>query len=107
MMSSSPPPADQLPTMNWSELGRIVKTFEDAWERGQRPVIEDFLPAHSAGRAAALVELVHTELECRLKAGEVVRVEAYLERYPELVGDSGQVEALIAAAYPHPLRLEE
>jgi WD40 repeat protein len=92
--------------MNWSELGRIVKAFEEAWERGQRPVIEDFLPAHNAGRAAALVELVHTELECRLKAGEAVRVEVYLERYPELVSDTGQVEELIAAEYRQRRRRE-
>ena len=105
-MSSSPPPADHLPTLNWSELGRIVKTFEEAWEHGQRPVIEDFLPAHQAGRDAALVELVHTELECRLKAGEVVRVEDYLGRYPELVADSSQVEELIAAEYRQRRRCE-
>jgi hypothetical protein len=34
-----------------------------------------------------LLELVHIELELRLKAGEAARVEAYLARCPELAGD--------------------
>ena len=37
-----------------------------------------------AARLALLVELVHVELELRLKAGEPARVEEYLRRYPEL-----------------------
>jgi hypothetical protein len=35
-------------------------------------------------RFSVLVELVHVELEFRLKAGEAARVENYLQRYPEL-----------------------
>ena len=38
-------------------------------------------------RSAVLVELVHIDLECRLKTGEPARVESYLERFPELSQD--------------------
>jgi predicted ATPase/tRNA A-37 threonylcarbamoyl transferase component Bud32 len=46
-----------------------------------------------------LIELVHLELELRLKAGESARVEEYLARYPELAGDRSAVLNLIAAEH--------
>src|SRR5262249_32578913 len=57
------------------------------------------LPAEPRLRVPLLVELVRTELELRLRAGEAGRVEEYLERYPELAGDGGAVLKLIAAEY--------
>jgi WD40 repeat protein/serine/threonine protein kinase len=73
-----PAAADPLP------LERAVDRFEEAWQRGERPALADYLPADGADRTAVLIELVHVDLERRLKAGDAVRVEAYLERYPEL-----------------------
>jgi WD40 repeat protein/tRNA A-37 threonylcarbamoyl transferase component Bud32 len=78
-----------------SQLFQLVDRFDGAWHAGQRPAIDDFLPA-GAERRAALIELIHVELECRLKAGEAVRVESYLERYPELADDAEVVLGLIA-----------
>ncbi len=110
-------------------LERLIRRFEDAWKRGERPCLNDYLPpivdipgepvgpACRAGpegaarqaaptsavgpagpegaarqaaptppllRAMVLVELVHTDLEYRLRAGEPARVEDYRARYPEL-----------------------
>jgi serine/threonine protein kinase len=45
------------------------------------------------------VELVHIDLECRLKAGEVARVEDYLRRYPELTEQPDAGAALASAEY--------
>jgi hypothetical protein len=56
-------------------LEEIVERFEKAWREGRRPEIQDFLPPADPLRAAVLVELVHTDLEHRLKAGEGVRAE--------------------------------
>ena len=53
------------------------------------------MPA-SAG-AAVLLELIHTDLEYRLKDGEPARVEEYLERFPELKGDPEAELELITA----------
>src|SRR4051812_49628121 len=61
----------------------LIAQFEDLWLRGGRPALDDFLP-DGAARRAVLVELVHIDLEFRLKAGEAARVETYLGRYPEL-----------------------
>jgi WD40 repeat protein len=60
------------------------------------------LPAGDRERLAALIELVLTDLECRLKAGEPARVEPYLRRYPELGRDREVVLALVT----HELRLQ-
>jgi tetratricopeptide (TPR) repeat protein len=62
----------------------LIERFEMAFQAGPRPALEEHLPADPAERRAVLIELVHTELELRLKAGEPARVEEYLERFPEL-----------------------
>jgi hypothetical protein len=74
----------------------VVKSFEEAWPKGTRPVLEDYLPADKGLRKPALIELVHTELELRLKAGEPARVEEYLGRFPDLAEDSAVALELIA-----------
>jgi Inner membrane component of T3SS, cytoplasmic domain len=80
-------------------LDQAIDRFEEAWEKGGRPVIEDFLPAEVAGRRDALVHLVHIELERRLKAGEAARAEEYLSRFPELAERPEVRCQLIAAEF--------
>jgi hypothetical protein len=63
-----------------SRLEEIVEGFERAWQTGRRPDLETYLPAGGPLRQAVLVELVHADLECRLKAGEAARVEDYRGR---------------------------
>jgi WD40 repeat protein len=82
-----------------SGLDDLVFAFEEAWQRGQRPTIDDYLPREGALRWTALVELVHIDLEYRLKAGEPARVEDYLARYPELAADPEVVCGLAAAEF--------
>src|SRR5258708_39695998 len=64
----------------------ILLRFDDAWRQGPPPDIADFLPAEPGRRQRVLVDLVHIDLEWRLKGGEAMRVEDYLRRYPELAG---------------------
>jgi predicted ATPase len=82
-----------------SALEGAVGRFVSAWRQGGRPVIGDYLPAGGGPRHVLLIELVHTELELRLKAGEPARVEEYLARYPELAGDRPAAVELLAAEY--------
>lgn len=74
----------KLPAQEWSRLEEVIDRFVKAWRKGARPRIDDFLSADDL-RHALLIELVHTELELRLKAGEAARVEEYLIRYPQLI----------------------
>jgi WD40 repeat protein len=81
-------------------LERILERFAHAWQRGERPALEDYLVCAGEGeRRALLIELVHEDLEYRVKGGEAVRVEAYLERFPELRAERSVALDLIAAEY--------
>ena len=71
-------------TGDWAALEAAIGCFVDAWRQGPRPVIDDYLWSGDRLGRALLIELLHTELELRLKAGEAVRVEEHLARYPEL-----------------------
>jgi eukaryotic-like serine/threonine-protein kinase len=76
-----------------------VERFDEAWQHGQSPPeMRDYLPA-GPGRRAAVVELIHVDLERRLKRNEGVRVESYLERFPEIAGDHSVILSLIAVEH--------
>jgi predicted ATPase len=87
------------PAEDWLALKDAVRCFEDAWRQGPPPRIDDYLPADAALRARALIELVHIDLELRLKAGEAARVEDYLARYQQLADDRTVTLGLIAAEH--------
>src|SRR6516164_9275798 len=89
-----PPPLAE----DWSALKDAVRRFEHDWRQAPRPGIGDYLPAGGPLRSRVLTELVHIDLELRLKAGEAARVEEYLTRYPELTDDRAVLE-LIAAEH--------
>jgi tetratricopeptide (TPR) repeat protein len=78
-------------------LEERVDRFETAWRAGERPRLADFLPAGGVERRALLLELVHTDLEYRLKAGEAARAEEYLRQYPELREEHAAMTELIEA----------
>lgn len=86
-------------------LENCISRFEAAWREGATPPVDEFLPSHGDGRARILVELIHTDLEYRLRAGERVRIEMYMKRYPELAADRSAVLDLIAAEYEQRRRL--
>jgi predicted ATPase len=88
-------PAD---TEDWSALEHVIKRFVAAWRQGGRPAFDEALAA-GGRRHELLVELAHTELELRLKAGEPARTEEYLARYPELADDGAAAVELIATEY--------
>jgi hypothetical protein len=82
-----------------SDREQVIRRFEEAWHRGRRPVLQDYLPVGEAAGHPLLVELVHADLEYRLKAGEGTGVELYLARYPRLADDPTVVLELIATEW--------
>src|SRR6516164_3882441 len=94
-----PGPVQKSDDPDWSALKDAVTGFDNAWRAGQRPSIDSYLPANPALRSRTLIELVHIDLEQRLKAGDPARVEEYLGRYPELAYDRILALELIAAEY--------
>jgi len=76
-------------------IHEIVREFEKAFRSGTRPRLDDYLRSDAPERVALLVELIHSELELRLRSGEAARVAEYLERYPQLAERQDDVLALL------------
>src|SRR5438132_12505112 len=83
--------AEGRPTKNvseeelWQEMDPFVQRFEEAWQKGGRPNIDDFLPTDCRTRLchAVLGELCKVDLERRRRAGEQVGWEDYQRRYSQ------------------------
>ncbi len=90
---------DPLSDDTWSGCEGLIRDFEKAWRKGPPPQISDFLIADDARRGVLLRELLHVDLEYRVKAGQRTCVETYLDQYPELALEPEKVLDLIAAEY--------
>ncbi len=89
MTAERPHPCDPEP---------IIEEFESALRRGELPDIGSFVAARG-GDFATLIELVHVDLEFRLKAGKTARVEEYLYVYPQLRSHSAALLDLLVAEF--------
>lgn len=82
-----------------AQVESTVSRFENAWRAGQTPCIDEFLPGPEREDDRILAELVFTDLEYRIKAGESILVESYFERFPQLINDLTLVLDLIEKEY--------
>jgi WD40 repeat protein/tRNA A-37 threonylcarbamoyl transferase component Bud32 len=87
----------QLTPAQRADVEDRIEAFERAWQRGERPAIADNLPPDPEARKAVLVELVHIDLELRIKGGESARVESYLTQHPEFLADENLLSELLRA----------
>jgi serine/threonine-protein kinase len=95
-MRSEKRPVSELDSLEWEGVQAIVRAFRAALDRGERPAIERLVPDATPNRKAALIELVHEEMEFRIKAEDSFRLESYLERFGDLAKDPEVVRELIA-----------
>ena len=79
------------------EVQNAVRSFRQALERGERPAIEVFVPTGTVRRREFVLELVHEEMEFRLKEGEDLDLRSFLDRFPELADDPDAIDELVAA----------
>lgn len=99
-MRLTPRHLDDLSSEDSALLENCVARFEAVWQRGERPALDDFLSGENGPpRRAQLLELVYTDLEYRLKAGEPARIEDYLRRYSELGDDRDVFLDLLAVEF--------
>ncbi|HEV8066804.1 MAG TPA: AAA family ATPase [Planctomycetaceae bacterium] len=82
-----------------TEVEDCIEAFEQAWQRAKRPSLAERLPDDPVLRDVVLVELVHIDLERRIKDGEPARVGAYLQEFPELAKDANVVLDLVLAEF--------
>src|SRR5689334_22067184 len=80
----------------WAECESVIRQFEDAWRERERPDVGDYLTPDSPHSVRLLVELVHVDLEFRLRAGEFARAEDYLARFPELRAADFALDLILA-----------
>jgi serine/threonine-protein kinase len=89
--------APELESAVWEEHQAVVRAFRQALRHGDRPAIEIHAPEGSPHRKALLVELIHEEMEFRIKSGESPRLADYQARFPELAGDPATLVELVVA----------
>jgi serine/threonine-protein kinase len=77
----------------------VLRDFEDAWKAGASPRIADYLVRLPEARLPLLVELVHLDLELRIKAGDTVCAQEYLDRFPEVAADPQLAGEVLAAEH--------
>ncbi len=95
--SDTTPPAEDARKSNLRDAFAV--RFRGAWESGQPPEIEDYLSGEPSTRKRELAKLIPVDIEHRLEVGEAVRVEQYLERFPDLADNRVLVRQLIAAEF--------
>jgi serine/threonine protein kinase len=97
---SGPEDLGQLHASEWAKFQELADQFQAAWQAGQTPDLEQFAPpAGSALRRLALRELVLIDLEMRWRQGQVVGLEQYLERFPEIGPTEATATKLIFEEY--------
>src|SRR6516164_3996066 len=78
-------------TQTW--IDRIATPFDQAWQAGQRPRIEDYLAGVAEPRRSQLLEeLLRVELDYRRAAGETPSPGDYVIRFPQ---DEATIQAVV------------
>ena len=81
-------------------LEAIVETFEDAWNAGDAPEIEGYLPdADHPNYDAIVCELLCVDFEHHWRSGIAMSIEEYQQRHPRLVEKRAVFEQLVFEDY--------
>jgi len=78
-----------------SNMTAVIDAYEGALRSNLDPNLEDYLPASGADRTSMLVELLHVDLELRLRRGQTASVQEYAKRYPDLLTRKSDVLNLL------------
>src|SRR4051794_23077409 len=65
------------------------------WEQGQRPDVHSFVTEAGVTSAADLASVLAVDQWRRWHAGERIRAEDYLARYPQVAADASAALALV------------
>jgi serine/threonine-protein kinase len=77
----------EIPTSDWTQINDDADRFEQEWNDGLSPRIEDYLTkADKHRRLALLEELLRVELELRRETGQEPTADEYRGRFPEHAG---------------------
>jgi serine/threonine protein kinase len=90
---------ESLSQVDQSTVETIIERFEIAWEADPPPSLEDFIPENDLLRKIVLVELIHADLDFKIKSGKKARIENYFKRFPDLKSDQDIFCELIDAEF--------
>ena len=96
-MQMEPCPTPELDSLAWEGIQDVVRSFRQALRHGEHPAIEAYTPEDGDHREEVLVELIHEEMEFRIKAGVPADLASYLGRFPEIADDLRTLAALVVA----------
>ncbi|MEL7496619.1 MAG: protein kinase [Planctomycetota bacterium] len=82
-----------------ADFESLIAEFEREFDQQRQPSIDSYVKQYRGDRSDIELELIHTELELRLKRGDAARVETYLDRFPELAEQPDVVSGLIRAEF--------
>jgi serine/threonine-protein kinase len=88
-----------------SSFDTLLDQFEDGWQQGRAPRLDDFWqqiqrsPASASAQRDALIELIKIDLHRRWQANERPLLESYLPRFPLICSAAQLPGALIAEEY--------
>ena len=84
-------PDNALACSRW--VDQVADEFEAAWKDGKSPAIADFMEgATGKPKQTLLLELVKLDLEYRSSRGERIRIDNYLQQFPELQTANGTID---------------
>jgi eukaryotic-like serine/threonine-protein kinase len=90
---------DQFEPAVWERLERIVEDFEDQWQSGECPKVADFLKRHGTERQALLTELLHVDVEYRVRSNKDIPFDHWMSDFPDLRANKTLFADLVAHAY--------
>ncbi len=85
--------------MQGSDLESLIAEFEEVFDIRDKSRIDEFAARFLGDQEKVIEELIHTELELRLKSGDSVRVEHYLKLYPQLATNTNFIADLVRTEY--------
>jgi WD40 repeat protein/serine/threonine protein kinase len=96
-MSAAEPKVRELSAQDRQKLDELLGEFHRTWAPGRLDAALADLPADLPYRLAAVTGLAAVDLEMQWQAGNRLRVEDYLDKYPELgTAENVSIELLLA-----------
>jgi serine/threonine protein kinase len=90
----------QMKAFEWRQVQQLADRFQELWQSAGSVDLEQFLPpADSPVRVLVLNELILIDLDMRWQRGQVMGLEYYLEKFPELGTSRSLSPKLIAEEY--------
>ena len=92
--------------MNETFFEETIARYERQFANGRTPDLQRFLSTLDVDCDDLFKELLHTDLELRIRNGQSSRVEHYLQQFPQLANDTDLIQELIHTEFKIRQQLE-